>query len=100
VSLDTSPKKSCGCGLWINILSNRRSKPSTYTANMRLKDAALFALIGMILLSVLLAAGFIRDLVSLVHGAIAAITLLTSGIHLLASLSMAVYLFVFHKSQP
>ncbi|MGB7759591.1 MAG: hypothetical protein WBL61_07180 [Bryobacteraceae bacterium] len=67
---------------------------------MRLKDAVLFALIGTILLSVLLAAGFIRDLVSLVNGAVAAFTLLTSGIHLLASLSMAVFLFVFYKRQP
>jgi hypothetical protein len=67
---------------------------------MRLKNATLFALIGMILLAVLLAAGFIRDLVSFVHGVVAAITLLTSGIHLLASLSMAVFLYVFHKSQP
>lgn len=67
---------------------------------MRLKNAALFALIGMILLTVLLAAGFIRDLLSFVRGAVAAITLLTSGIHLLASLSVAVFLYVFHKSQP
>ena len=67
---------------------------------MRLKNAALFALIGMTLLTVLLAAGFIRDLVSFVNGVVAAITLLTSAIHLLASLSMAVFLYVFHKSQP
>ena len=67
---------------------------------MRLKNAALFALIGMVLLTVLLLAGFIRDLVSFVNGAVAAITLLTSGIHLLASLSVAVFFYVFHKSQP
>jgi hypothetical protein len=54
----------------------------------------------MILVTVLLAAGFIRDLVSFVHGAVAAISLLTSGIHLLAGLGMAVFLYVFHKSQP
>ena len=67
---------------------------------MRLKNAALFALIGMILLTVLLAAGFIRDLVGLAQGAVAALVLLTSGIHLLASLSVTVCLYVFHKSQP
>ena len=76
------------------------AKQQTYTASMRLKNAALFALIGAVLLTVLLAAGFIRDLVSFVHGAVAAITLLTSGVHLLASLSMAVFLYVFHRSQP
>jgi hypothetical protein len=67
---------------------------------MRLKNAALFALIGMILLTVLLAAGFIRDLVGLAQGAVAALVLLTSGVHLLASLSVTVFLYVFHKSQP
>jgi hypothetical protein len=67
---------------------------------MRLKNAALFALIGMILLTVLLAAGFIRDLVGLTQGAVAALVLLTSGVHLLASLSVTVFLYVFHKSQP
>jgi len=66
---------------------------------MTLKNAALFALIGMILLTVLLAAGFIRDLVTSLQGAVAAITLLTSGIHLLASLGLAVFLYVFHRSQ-
>ncbi|MGD0873259.1 MAG: hypothetical protein ABSB88_27250 [Bryobacteraceae bacterium] len=66
---------------------------------MSLKSAAFFALIGMILLTVLLAAGFIRDLSSFASGAVALITLLTSGIHLLASLSVAVFLYVFHKAQ-
>ncbi len=77
----------------------RQGEEVDYTARMKLKDAALFALIGTILLTVLLAAGFIRDLVSFTHGAVAAITLLTSGIHLLASLSVAVFFYVFHKSQ-
>ena len=67
---------------------------------MRLKNAALFALIGMILLTVLLAAGFIRDLLSFVSGAVAAIALLASAIHLLASLSVTVFFYVFHKAQP
>jgi len=70
---------------------------------MTLKNAALFALIGMtllaVLLAVLLAAGFIRDLLSFVRGAVAAIALLVSGIHVLASLSVAVFLYVFHKAQ-
>ena len=66
---------------------------------MGLRNAALFALIGMILLTVLLAAGFIRDVLGFVHGAVAAIALLTSGIHLLASLSVAVFLYVFHEAQ-
>jgi len=66
---------------------------------MSLKSAAFFALIGMILLTVLLAVGFIRDVSALLAGAIAAVVLLTSLIHLLASLSLAVFLYVFHKGQ-
>jgi hypothetical protein len=67
---------------------------------MGLKNAALFALIGMILLTVLLAASFIRDVSNLLAGLIAAITVLISLIHLLASLGVTVFLYVFHKSQP
>lgn len=66
---------------------------------MTLKNAALFALLGMILLTLLVGAGFIRDLVSLMSGAIAPIALLKSGIHFLASLGVAVFLYVFHKAQ-
>jgi hypothetical protein len=66
---------------------------------MTLKNAALFALISMTLLTVLLAAGFIRDLLSFVSGAVAAIPLFVSGIHVLASLSIAVFLYVFLKAQ-
>jgi hypothetical protein len=66
---------------------------------MSLKSAAFFALIGMILLTVLLAAGFIRDVSAFASGGVALITLLRSAIHLLASLSVAVFLYVFHKAQ-
>jgi hypothetical protein len=66
---------------------------------MTLKSAALFALIGMILLTLVVALGFIRDISAFTSGAIAATTMLTSLIHLLASLSVTVFLYVFHKAQ-
>ena len=66
---------------------------------MTLKNAAFFALIGMILLTVLLAVGFIRDISALLAGAIAAMTVLSSLIHFLASLGVTVFLYVFHKGQ-
>ena len=66
---------------------------------MSLKSAAFFALIGMILLTVVVAAGFIRDVSAFASGAVAAVRVLTAGIHLLASLSVAVFLYVFHKAQ-
>jgi hypothetical protein len=65
---------------------------------MTLKSAALFALIGMAQLTVLLVLGFIRDLSGFLAGAIAAMALLISLIHLLASLSVSIFLYVFYKS--
>lgn len=76
-----------------------RTKLSAYNPAMSLKNAALFALIGMILLTILLAAIFIRDFLAVLSGAVAAMVLLKSGIYLLASLSVAVFLYVFHKAQ-
>jgi hypothetical protein len=67
---------------------------------MSLKSAALFALVGVILLTVVVAVGFIRDISAFTAGAIAAMEMLISLIHLLASLSLAVFLYVFYKSQP
>jgi hypothetical protein len=66
---------------------------------MTLKSAALFALICMALLTLLLAVGFIRDVTSFSAGALAALALLKSLFKLLASLSVAVFLYVFYKAQ-
>jgi hypothetical protein len=66
---------------------------------MTLKNAALFAFIGMTLLTILLAVVFIRDLTSFLAGAIAAMAFLVSLIHLLASLGVTVFLYVFYKAQ-
>jgi len=66
---------------------------------MTLKNAAFFAFIGMTLLTVVCAVGFIGDISALLAGAIAPMMVLTSMIHLLASLSVAVFLYVFHRAQ-
>jgi hypothetical protein len=66
---------------------------------MSLKTAAFLAFLGTLLLTVLDAAAFLRDLSALMQGAVAAMTVLSSAIHLLASLSLAVFLFVFFRAQ-
>jgi hypothetical protein len=66
---------------------------------MSLKNAAFFAFIGTTLLTIVLALVFIRDVSTLLAGTIAAITVLTAFIRLLASLSLTVFLYVFHKKQ-
>jgi hypothetical protein len=66
---------------------------------MTLKNAAFFAFIGMALLTVVCAVGFIGDISALLAGAIAPMLVLNSLIHLLASLSVAVFLYVFYKTK-
>jgi hypothetical protein len=58
----------------------------------------LFALVGMILLTIV-ALGFVRDVSAFMSGAIAANAMLVSLIHLLASLGVTVFLFVFYGEQ-
>jgi len=53
----------------------------------------------MALLTVMCAVGCIGDISALVAGAIAAMMVLGSLIHFLASLSLAVFLYVFYKGQ-
>ena len=65
---------------------------------MTLKNAAFFAFIGMALLTVVCALGFLGDISALLSGAIAPMMVLSSLVHFLASLSVAVFLYVFHKT--
>jgi hypothetical protein len=66
---------------------------------MSLKSAAFFALIGTALLTILVGLGFVRDVAGVASGAVAVLSVVRSGIELLASLSMAVFLYVFHRAQ-
>jgi hypothetical protein len=72
---------------------------SGHTPNMTLKSAALLALIGTGLLTILLAAHFILDILNAARGLIPAIQVLTSLIHVLASLSVAVFFYIFASSE-
>ena len=65
---------------------------------MTLKNAALFAFIGMSLLTIVCALGVIGDVSALLAGAIAPMMVLKSLVHFLASLSVAAFLYVFHKT--
>jgi hypothetical protein len=98
------------CGCWVAIGRRQRSESENrqpllasavghIISTMTLKSAAFFALIGMVLLTVLLALAFIRDVSAILTGAIAAVTVLASLIHLLASLSVTVFFYVFYKAQ-
>jgi len=66
---------------------------------MTVKKAALLALVGMILATILLVAGFIGDALAVARGLIPAMRLLTSFIYAVAGLSMVLFLYIFHKAQ-
>ena len=72
---------------------------SSYTPAMTLKNAVFLALVGMILATILVVAGFIGDLFGVVRGLIPAMRLLISFIHAFAGLSVVVFLYAFHKAQ-
>ena len=66
---------------------------------MSLKNAALLALIGAILLTVLVLAHFITTILGVIRDLIPAVALLTSLVHLFASLSVLVFFYVFYRKQ-
>ncbi|MGA9989342.1 MAG: hypothetical protein WA383_09970 [Terriglobales bacterium] len=65
---------------------------------MTLKNAALLALIGTILMTVLLV-NFVFNLLNLLRGLVPAITLFSSFIYAFGCFSVMVFFFVFHRTQ-
>jgi hypothetical protein len=66
---------------------------------MTLKNAALLALIGMILVTALLTWDLIMNVLNVARGLVAAVVLFSSLIYAFGAFSVAVFLFVFHKAQ-
>ena len=66
---------------------------------MALKNAALLALVGTLVLTVLLVAGLILDVLNVARGLIPVTTMLSSLIHSFAALAVTVFFYVFHKNQ-
>ena len=66
---------------------------------MSLKNAALFALVGMVLLTIVMVAHLVLNVWGVLNGVVPAIQVLTSLIQALASVSLAVFFYVFQKGQ-
>jgi hypothetical protein len=66
---------------------------------MTLKNAALLALIGTILITVLLAFHLVLNVMNVVRGLVPAVRLFSSLIYTFGALSVALFFFVFHKAQ-
>ena len=70
-----------------------------HTPTMTLKNAALLALIGTILITVLLVWTFFFNVVNVLRGLVPALTLFSSFIYAFACLSVAVFFYAFHRAQ-
>ncbi len=66
---------------------------------MTLKNAALLALVGTVLMTAILVWNFVFNLLNLLRGLVPAVTLFSSLIYAFGSLSVMVFSFVFHRAQ-
>ncbi len=64
-----------------------------------LRNAALFAVIGTLLWTILLGYELIKTVTGMARGIVAAAAVITSLIHFVAVLSLLVFFFAFHRSQ-
>jgi hypothetical protein len=73
---------------------------NVHTPTMTLKNAALLALIGTILMTVLLVWTFVFIVLNALRGLVPAVTLFSSFIFAFGCFSVMVFFFVFHRAQP
>jgi hypothetical protein len=66
---------------------------------MTLKNAALLALVGTILMAALLVWNFVFNFLNLLRGLVPAVTLFSSFIYAFGCFSVMVFFFVFHRTQ-
>jgi len=66
---------------------------------MTLKNAALLALIGTILMTALLVWNFVVTLLNVMRDLVPVVTLFSSLIYAFGCFSVAVFFFVFHRGQ-
>jgi len=72
---------------------------NVHTPTMTLKNAALLALVGTILMTALLAWNFVFNFLNLLRGLIPAVMVFESFIYAFGCFSVMVFFFVFHKTQ-
>jgi hypothetical protein len=66
---------------------------------MTLKNAALLALIGTILMTALLVWNFVFNLLNLLRGLVPAVMVFESFIYAFGAFSVMVFFYVFHRAQ-
>ncbi len=73
--------------------------PSLHAPTMTLKNAALLALIGTILMTALLVWNFVLTLLNVLRDLVPAVTLFSSLIYAFGCFSVMVFFYVFHRDQ-
>jgi hypothetical protein len=72
---------------------------SVHTSTMTLKNAALLALIGAILMTALLLWNFVLTFLNVLRDLVPAMTLFSSFIYAFGCFSVMVFFYVFHRAQ-
>ena len=72
---------------------------SVHTPTMTLKNAALLALIGTFLMTVLLVWTFVLTFLNVLRDLVPAVTLFSSFIYAFGCFSVAVFFYLFHRAQ-
>jgi hypothetical protein len=72
---------------------------SIHTPNMTLKNAALLALVGTILITALLVWDLVFNILNVLRGLVPATLLFSSLVYAFGALTVAWLFFVFHKAQ-
>jgi hypothetical protein len=72
---------------------------NVHTPTMTLKNAALLALIGTVLITALLVLTFVFNVLNTLRGLVPAVILFSSFIYAFACFSVAVFFYVFHRAQ-
>ena len=94
--------------MWHRRLAQARKQPQAgvaadpsrvHTPTMTLKNAALLALIGTIVMTVLLVWNFVFTFLNVLRDLVPAVTLFQSFIYAFGCFTVMVFFFVFHRAQ-
>jgi len=77
----------------------RPTASRVHTSTMTLKNAALLALIGTILMTALLLWTFVLTFLNVLRDLVPAVTLLQSFVYAFGCFSVAVFFYLFHRAQ-
>jgi hypothetical protein len=72
---------------------------SVHTPTMTLKNAALLAFIGTVLMTVLLVWNFVLTFLNVLRDLVPAVTLFSTFVYAFGCFSVMVFFFVFHRTQ-